>query len=386
MWRRLMSSAGRAGKSAPLAPYYSAEMLKAVELGESVLPSWMREGAGAGGAGGRDDVARVDGFWDYDPRVPHEHAAQTGSQQVYTPSNSGVQGNGTARPLPPPGSNGAVYPDEVLQLATQTRISKMALLAAGIHRQTQTDPAYVSRRLQMKPLVLKRVSNQTGKGKIASHYALCVVGDRNGMVGLGEGKSRADMAKALGKAHWDAIRNLTAVERFEDRTVLRDTDYKFHGSRLFVRRREAGFGVRTNHVIFEICQLAGIKDLSAKVYGSRNEMNIAKGFLELLTTAQGSLRDIAAGRGKKIVDVRKTYYGGGWNQENSIAHTHTHTHMYIGKMGHHAHPDISSHDAGPLCPSPSITLTPYSIKNRPLNTRDHRGSALTNGKVSTRQR
>ena len=160
----------------------------------------------------------------------------------------------------------------------------------------------------MKPLVLKRVSNQTAKGKIASFYALVAVGDGNGMIGLGEGKSRSDMAKSIYKAHWDAVRNVTFVPRYEDRTIFADIEYRYHGVKLFLRKKEPGFGLRCNHVIFEICQLLGIRDLGAKVYKSRNEMNIAKGVVEALSQKQKSLSEIALGRGKKIVDIRKVYY------------------------------------------------------------------------------
>lgn len=200
------------------------------------------------------------------------------------------------------------YPDYFHLNALQNRVSKTITMANNIYMQTQIDPRYITKRLEMRPLVLKRVSNQTAKGKIRSHYALCVVGDRNGMVGLGEGKSRGDMGKAISKAHWDAIRNLVFVNRFEDRTVYGDIEYRYHGVKLFIRQKGAGSGLRVHHTIFEICQLAGIKDLTVKVYKSRNDMNVAKGFLEAVTMGQTPLRQLALGRGKKIVDVRKVYY------------------------------------------------------------------------------
>lgn len=200
------------------------------------------------------------------------------------------------------------YPDSFHSNALQNRVSKTITMANNIYMQTQIDPRYITQNLEMRPLVLKRVSNQTAKGKIRSHYALCIVGDRNGMIGLGEGKSRDDMGKAISKAHWDAIRNLVHVNRFEDRTIYGDIQHRYHGVKLFIRQKEAGAGLRVHHTIFEICQLAGIKDLTVKIYKSRNDMNVAKGFLEAITEGQTPLRQLALGRGKKIVDVRKVYY------------------------------------------------------------------------------
>lgn len=175
-----------------------------------------------------------------------------------------------------------------------------------LHKLTGMEPWYM-KKLYVRPIVMKRVSCQTSKGKIPNFYALTVVGDKNGMIGLGEGKSRDGMRTALYKAHWNAIKNLGPIPRYENRTIIGDIDYKFHAVKLFIKSAPAGFGLRVNPNIFEVCQAAGIKDLRGKVYKSRNPMNVVKGFVEALTK-QTSLEDLAAGRGKKLVDLRKVYY------------------------------------------------------------------------------
>lgn len=175
-----------------------------------------------------------------------------------------------------------------------------------LHKLTGMEMWYM-RKLYVRPIVMKRVSCQTSKGKIPNFYALTVVGDQNGMIGLGEGKSRDGMRTALSKAHWDAIKNLQPIPRYENRTIIGDIDYKYHAVKLFIKSAPSGFGLRVNPNIFEVCQAAGIKDLRGKVYKSRNPMNVVKGFIEALTK-QTSLEDLAAGRGKKLVDLRKVYY------------------------------------------------------------------------------
>ena len=86
------------------------------------------------------------------------------------------------------------------------------------------------------------------------------------MIGLGEGKSRDGMRVSLRKAHWNAIKNLQPIPRYENRTIIGDVDYKFHAVKLFLKSAPAGFGLRVNPNIFEVCQAAGIKDLRGKVY------------------------------------------------------------------------------------------------------------------------
>lgn len=63
------------------------------------------------------------------------------------------------------------------------------------------------------------------------------------------------------------------------------------------------------HQIFEMCRAAGISDLAAKIPRSRNKLNTVMATYKALTS-QPDPEEIAMGRGKKLVDVRKVYYGG----------------------------------------------------------------------------
>lgn len=71
----------------------------------------------------------------------------------------------------------------------------------------------------------------------------------------------------------------------------------------------AGFGCRTQHLIFEMCRAAGISDLAARTSKSRNQMNVCKAAWKALLS-QKLPEEIALGRGKKMVDVRKVYFAG----------------------------------------------------------------------------
>lgn len=70
-----------------------------------------------------------------------------------------------------------------------------------------------------------------------------------------------------------------------------------------------GFGVRTQHLIFEMARAAGITDLAGKVWRSRNKMNVCKATWHALLK-QKLPEDVARARGMKMVDVRKVYYAG----------------------------------------------------------------------------
>ncbi|QSL65116.1 hypothetical protein MERGE_002421 [Pneumocystis wakefieldiae] len=162
------------------------------------------------------------------------------------------------------------------------------------------------KKLIQKPLVIRRVVNQTRKGKIPSMYSLAIVGNGTGMIGLGEGKSKA-LRTAIKKSCLRAMKNMYHIPRYENRTIYGNVRYKFHAVLLELRSRPRGFGIRANHFIHEICRCIGIKDLSAKVRGSCTGMNVVKATLEALKT-QVLPEDIARARGKKVVDVMQTYY------------------------------------------------------------------------------
>ncbi|KAJ1958276.1 28S ribosomal protein S5, mitochondrial [Dispira parvispora] len=164
------------------------------------------------------------------------------------------------------------------------------------------------RRLTKRVLHIRRTSNMTRKGKIPSMYALVVVGTGEGAAGFGEGKGE-EVADAIRKATSRAIKNLTFVPRYGNRTVYHDITHKFKATQLQLFARPPGFGKRVNPYVYEICQCVGIQDIAGKVRGSRNPMNVIKCTFEALLS-QRTPEDIALARGKRLVDVNQVYYGG----------------------------------------------------------------------------
>jgi len=164
------------------------------------------------------------------------------------------------------------------------------------------------RRFRAKNLVCHRVVNQTRMGKVQSMYYLNVAGDMKGMVGIGEGKS-TEPEDARRQAEINAVRNMVPIRRYEGRTIFGDVEGKVGATELTLMTRPPGFGIRCSYLIYEICKCAGISDLAARVTRARNPMNTVKATMQALLS-QRIPEDIARARGKKLVDVRKVYYGG----------------------------------------------------------------------------
>ncbi|RDW72079.1 hypothetical protein BP5796_08113 [Coleophoma crateriformis] len=162
--------------------------------------------------------------------------------------------------------------------------------------------------LKTNSLVTNYVSNQTRLGKVKSLYVLTIAGDGKGRLGLGEAKG-AENEETRHNSRMDAIRKMRPIPRYEDRTIYGQVDAKVAATEVTLMARPPGFGLRCQHLIFEMCRAAGIHDLAARVPRSRNKMNTVKAAYHALMN-QRIPDEIARGRGIKLVDVRKVYYGG----------------------------------------------------------------------------
>ncbi|KAM3565453.1 hypothetical protein MY1884_000158 [Beauveria asiatica] len=162
--------------------------------------------------------------------------------------------------------------------------------------------------LYCKILVLRHVSNQTRLGKIRSTSIVAIAGNGAGRLGLGVAKS-TDNATAVVTAQMLAIRNMKAVRRYENRTIYGNATAKVGATVVELYNRPPGFGLRVPHRLFEMCRAVGLHDLAARMPRAKNPMNSVFATYQALMN-QADPEEIARGRGKKLADARKVYYGG----------------------------------------------------------------------------
>ena len=153
--------------------------------------------------------------------------------------------------------------------------------------------------LHQSILMRRGVVQQTGKGKIRRMAFMVLVGDGNGLIGYGEGK-HAHSAVALKAARLAAVRNMDYVERFEHRTIWTEMSTKLGSTHLILRPRPVGFGLRCNPNLHRILRAAGLKDVSAKVWGSRNKLNVIKAAFRLLHSGHAPTGMGWVGKGRSL--------------------------------------------------------------------------------------
>lgn len=111
------------------------------------------------------------------------------------------------------------------------------------------------KRFRVKLLVTRKVVNQTKMGKIGSTYYLSVAGNGRGMLGFGEAKS-AEGSGTREQSYLNAVKNMKAIPRYEERTIYGDVKGKVGGTELELMTRPPGmfFSVldphfRVSHVV-----------------------------------------------------------------------------------------------------------------------------------------
>jgi len=151
--------------------------------------------------------------------------------------------------------------------------------------------------LEQKIVKIKQVNKTTKSGRHMRFSAVAIVGDRNGNVGYGKGRS-LEVPVAMRKAVADATKNLTPILRTKKGSVYHDVIGKKCGSTVLIKPAPVGTGLIAGGPIRAIIELAGFKDVYTKSLGSNSPMNIIYATIEALKQ-QKTPHQIAVARGKK---------------------------------------------------------------------------------------
>ena len=127
-----------------------------------------------------------------------------------------------------------------------------------------------------------RVTKVVKGGRRFRFTALVVVGDKNGTIGYGFGKSK-EVPDAIKKAVDDAFKNLVKIN-IKGTTIAHDIEHKFNASRIVLKTCfSEGTGVIAGGAARPVFELAGIKDILTKSIGSNNPNNLVRATIQALT-------------------------------------------------------------------------------------------------------
>ena len=154
--------------------------------------------------------------------------------------------------------------------------------------------------LKEKLIAVKRVAKVVKGGKQLAFTALTVVGDGAGRVGFGYGKAR-EVHNAISKAMEQARKNMVTIPLRG--LSLQHEIWGTHGAtRVFMRPASDGTGVIAGGAMRAVFEVAGVHNVLAKSFGSRNPINVVRATLNGLTRMNVPA-EIAAKRGKTIEEI-----------------------------------------------------------------------------------
>lgn len=130
-------------------------------------------------------------------------------------------------------------------------------------------------------VTINRVSKVVKGGRRFSFTALVVVGDGNGMVGVGYGKAK-EVPAAISKGVEEAKKNFFRVPRIEGRTIPHRVQGEAAAGVVMLRPATAGTGVIAGGPVRAVLEAAGIHDVLSKSLGSSNQINIVHATIEAL--------------------------------------------------------------------------------------------------------
>ncbi len=151
-----------------------------------------------------------------------------------------------------------------------------------------------------KLVAVNRVAKVVKGGRQFGFTALTVVGDGSGRVGFGYGKAR-EVPLAIQKAMQAARKNLLRVSLQGD--TIQYAMNGFHGAtKVYMQPASDGTGVIAGGAMRAVFECAGVRNVLAKSYGSRNPINVVRATIKALAD-MNSPEAIAAKRGKTVEQI-----------------------------------------------------------------------------------
>ncbi|MCR4283872.1 MAG: 30S ribosomal protein S5 [Parcubacteria group bacterium] len=143
--------------------------------------------------------------------------------------------------------------------------------------------ARVKSEYDQKMVDIARTTRVVSGGRRFSFRVAVIIGNRNGSVAIGLGKS-VDTASAIDKAVRAAKKNIIKIPLTKNASIPHEVEAKYASSRIMIKPAQQGRGLVAGSSVRTILDLAGVKNANAKIFSrSKNKLNNAKAALKALS-------------------------------------------------------------------------------------------------------
>tara|TARA_B100000686_G_scaffold319233_1_gene369780 strand:- start:1014 stop:1553 length:540 start_codon:yes stop_codon:yes gene_type:complete len=154
--------------------------------------------------------------------------------------------------------------------------------------------------LKEKMVAINRVTKVVKGGRILGFAVLAVVGNGDGSVGMGKGKSR-EVPVAVQKAMDEARRKMVKVS-LKNGTLQHSVIGTHGAAKVYMQPASEGTGIIAGGPMRAIFEVLGVHDITAKCIGSTNPYNVVRATLQGLES-MNTPAEVAAKRGKSVEEI-----------------------------------------------------------------------------------